>query len=75
MEERFSGPEDMIEEMDISVRENVKFEKLMTEKNPRNLEYCEKTTPKNNRTRRRKRTPAQRTRKYFQPIIKKIFLI
>ena len=54
MEERISGVEDTIEEIDtsvISVKENTKCKKLLT-KYPRNLGHYEKNKPKNNRNRR-----------------------
>jgi hypothetical protein len=69
MEERISGVEDTIEEIDTLVRENVKFIKSLA-KHPGNLGYYETTKPKNNKNRRR--LPAQRLRKHFQHHRRKI---
>jgi hypothetical protein len=43
MEERISGIEDTIEEINTSVKENVKTKKIPDRKHPANLEYHEKT--------------------------------
>lgn len=50
MEERISVIDDIIEEIDSSFKEKVKFEKLLKQ-NPVNLGHHEKTKPKNNRYR------------------------
>ena len=57
MEEKISGMEDAVEEMDALVKENVRT---------KNLGHCEKTKPKNNSNRGRRRNPGQRHRKYYQ---------
>ena len=65
MEEKISGVEDTIQEVDSLVKENIKSNKFLT-KHPGNLEDQEKTKPKNNRDRRRRKTAAQRHIKYIQ---------
>jgi methyl-accepting chemotaxis protein len=47
MKEKVSGIEDMIEEINTSVKENVKAKKFLTQ-NIRNLVYHEKAKLKNN---------------------------
>ena len=59
------GSEDTIEEMDTSVKENVKNKKV-TNKNIQEIGNTEKTKSKNNRNRGRRRHPGQKHRKYFQ---------
>ena len=55
--------QNMTEEMDTSVKEDVKSKKLLTQ----NIQgYYEKTKPENTRNWRRERIPAQRPRKHFQ---------
>jgi len=71
MEERISAKGDMIEEIDTSVKENVKSKKVPETKYPRNLWHYEKAKPTNNT--RRKRPSAARPRKYFNKIIKENF--
>ena len=53
IEERISGAEDNIANIDTTVKENTKCKKLLTNpKHPGNPGYNEKTNPKNNRYRR-----------------------
>jgi hypothetical protein len=77
MEEKISGIEDIIEEMDTPVKENVKSNPYSKrtqplQKHPRNMEHHVKTKYiriiiiKNTE---RKTNPGNRHRKYFQPII------
>ena len=68
MEERISGVKDTIEEIDTLVKQNTKS-KYFGHKRPENQVYYEKTKPKNNRNKRR--SPAQRSRKYFNKITEK----
>jgi hypothetical protein len=65
MEGRISGIEDIIKEIDASVKENVKSKKFLT----RNSQFgtLRKIKPKNNRNRRR--LPAPRSRNIFNKII------
>ncbi|MBV2134259.1 hypothetical protein KRX52_15880 [Pseudomonas sp. MAP12] len=54
MEERISGVEDTLAEIDSSTKENLKSNKSHKyHKYPGNIEYSEKAKPKNNRYRRR----------------------
>ena len=62
IEERISGPEDTIKEID---KRKLQIQQILTTKHPGNLGHDEKTKRKNNRGRRR-RTQAQRHRKYIQ---------
>jgi len=64
MGETISGIEDTIEEIDVSVKENAKSKKFMTQKHPGNLGHYEKTKLINNRN-RRTIFPAQRPRNVF----------
>jgi len=67
MEKRLSGIEDMIEEMEILVKENVESKNTPDTKYPGSLGHCEKIKLKNNRTRGGKRIiPTQWPRKYFE---------
>jgi hypothetical protein len=51
MEERISGAEDSIENIDTSIKENAKCKKNPNSKHPGNPGYNEKTKPKDNRCR------------------------
>jgi hypothetical protein len=51
MEERISGAEDSIRNMDTTIKENAKCKKDHNSKHPRNTGHKEKTKPKNNRYR------------------------
>jgi chromosome segregation ATPase len=51
MEERISGAEDSIENMDTTIKENAKFKKDPNSKHPGNPGHNEKTKPKDNRYR------------------------
>ena len=57
MEERISGAEDSIENIDTSIKENAKCKKNPNSKHPGNPGHNEKTKPKNNRYRRERRFP------------------
>ena len=72
MEVRISGIEDTIEEIDTLIKENVKSKKFLTE-NIHEI-WDERTKPKNNRNKRRRRFPGHRPRKYFQQNHRGIFL-
>ena len=61
-EERISGGEDTIEEINSLVKVKIKSNKFL--KHPRNLGHHEMTKAENNRDRRR--TPAQRHKNYIQ---------
>ena len=52
IEERISGAEDTLENIDTTVKENEKFPKIITQ-NPENLGHNRKTKPKDNRYRRK----------------------
>jgi hypothetical protein len=52
IEERISGAEDNIENIDTAVKENAKSQKLLNQKHPGNPGHNEKTKPKDNRYRR-----------------------
>lgn len=71
MEEIISGIKGTIEKIDALVKENIKSNKLPNTEHPRNLTHCRMTKPTNKN--RRRRIPAQRCRKYFQQIQRKIF--
>jgi hypothetical protein len=47
-EERISGVEDMVEEIDTTVKENSKQKKIPNPKHPGNSGHSEKTKSKNN---------------------------
>ena len=49
IEERISGAEDIIENIDTTVKENTKRQKALNSKHPGNPGHNEKTKPKNNR--------------------------
>ena len=66
MEERISGIKDMVEDTDISIKENVKSKNNPGTKHPENLGHYEKTKSKNNRKRGRRRNIGNRHRKHFQ---------
>ena len=51
MEERISGAEDSIEDMDTSIKENGKMQKDLNSKHPGNPGHNEKTKPKDTRYR------------------------
>jgi FtsZ-binding cell division protein ZapB len=55
IEERISGAEDTIENIDIAVKENANSKNLLIQKHPGNPGQNEKTKPKNNRFRREQR--------------------
>ena len=57
IEERTSGPQDMIENNDTTVKENAKCKKQLTPKNPGNSGNNEKTKPKDNKYTRERRFP------------------
>ena len=65
VEERISGWENTIEEIDMSVKKNVKPKKFLMQRS-RKFEILWKSKPKNNRNIKRVKVPAPRTRKYFQ---------
>ena len=65
IEERFSGVEDTAEEKSISVKANVKSNKLLTQKTLIKCGTLWKTKPKNNRNIGSVRIPAQGLRKCF----------
>ena len=62
MEERISGVVDTIEKIDSLAKENIKSNRSVTQ----NIHKIRDTKPRNNKARRRRRTPAQRQRKYIQ---------
>ena len=66
IKERISGAEDTIEEIDSSIKKTHQIQQILNSKHPGNLEHHEKIKTKNNRGRRKRRTPAQRPRKYIQ---------
>jgi hypothetical protein len=51
MEERISGAEDSIENMDTTIKENTKSKKGPNSKHPENPGHNEKTKPMDNRSR------------------------
>jgi hypothetical protein len=51
MEERISGSEDSIENMDTTIKENAKCKKILTQKHPGYPGHNEKTKPTENRSR------------------------
>ena len=57
IEERISGAEDTIENIDTTVKENAKMQKAPNPKHPGNPGHNEKTKPKDNRYRRELRFP------------------
>jgi hypothetical protein len=59
MEERISGAEDTIENIDTTIKENTKSkkQKAPNPKHPGNPGYNEKTKPKDNRYKRERRFP------------------
>ena len=57
IEERISGAEDTIENIDTKVKENAKGNKAPNPKHPGNSGHNEKTKPKDNRYRREQRFP------------------
>lgn len=66
MEERFLDIKDRIEGMNTSKKmSNIN---ILWSKHPGVVAHYEKTKTMNNRNTGRKRTPAQRTRKYFEHI-------
>ena len=65
IEERISDTEDTIEEINSLIKEKNKSNKFVTQNIQEIWDYCEKTKPKNNRCRRRRRFTAQRPRKYI----------
>jgi hypothetical protein len=58
IEERISGAEDNIENIDTTIKENQKSKKGPKPKRPGNPGHNEKTKPKDNRYRREKRFPS-----------------
>ena len=65
IEERLSGKEDTIENIDITVKENTKFEKLITQ----NIQEIQDTVKRPNlriSNKRERRFPMQRSRKHLQ---------
>lgn len=72
IEERISGIEDTIEDIDPSVKENTKW-KSSYPKHPGNLGHNEKMKPKNNRNRRGWRLPVQMARNIINKIIEENF--
>jgi hypothetical protein len=52
MEERILGAEDTLENIDITVKENAKYKKLLNQKHPGNPGHNEKTKLKDNMYRR-----------------------
>ena len=52
IEERISGAEDTVENIDTTVKENTKKQKALNPKHPGNPGYNEKNEPKDNRYRR-----------------------
>jgi conjugal transfer/entry exclusion protein len=60
IQERISGVEDTVEEIDTTVKENSK-QKFPYPKYPRNSRHNEKTKSKNKQNRGKQRLPAQRT--------------
>lgn len=73
MEERISGSEDPIEDMDTLVKENVNLKKTPGEKHPGNLGQYAKTKPKNNRSREREDTQVKGTENIFNKTIEEHF--
>jgi hypothetical protein len=53
IEEIISGAEDTIENIDITVKENAKCKKILTQNMTGNPRHNEKTKPKDNRYRRK----------------------
>lgn len=68
------GIKDTIEEIDTSVKDDIKSTKSPDPKYPRNLGHYENNKPKNNRNRGRKSKPTQRPKNVYNKIKKKIFL-
>ena len=56
MEKRISGVDNMIEETDISIKENLKSKKIPNTKHPGNLGHYESITPKKYRNLKGKNT-------------------
>lgn len=67
MNERISVNEDNVEEMDISVKENIKSKNInnLGTKSPEDLGHNENSKHMNNRNKIRRANPCQRHRKYF----------
>jgi hypothetical protein len=57
IEERISGSEDTIENIDITIKEKCKMQEDPNPKHPGNPGHKEKTKPKDNRYRRKGRFP------------------
>lgn len=64
MEERILG-NDLIEEMDTSVKGTLTIKKILDSKHPRNLGHHENTKTKNDGNRGSRRISIKRPRKYF----------
>lgn len=66
----------MLEKMDTSFKENIKYKPILAQKKPGNQRHYEKTKSNNNRNRGRRINQGKRHRKYYnQNNEKKIFLI
>ena len=74
MEERISGSEDPIEDMDTLVKENVNLKKTPGEKHPGNLGQYAKTKPKNNRSREREDTQVKGIEEHFHKLKEKMLI-
>ena len=69
MKESSSGIADIIEEIDISVKENVNSKKFLAQNIQEILKSRKRPNTVNIMNRRKRRFQAQKTRKYFQQII------
>jgi hypothetical protein len=58
MEERISGTEDTMENIDTTIKENAECQKIITQKHPGNPGLNENMKPKDNRYRRVSRLPS-----------------
>lgn len=67
MDERISGNEDNVEEMDMSVKKNIKYKKYNNPatKYPEDLVHNKNSKHINNRNNGRRANPCQRCRKFF----------
>ena len=66
IKDRISEAEDTIKNIDTIVKENAKCKKLLTQNNPENPAYDEKTKPKDNKYTIEQNFPTQRASKYLQ---------
>ena len=66
MEERISDSDDTIEKINALIKENGKSNKFSSQNIQEIWDIIKKTKPKNNRSRRWRRSADQRPRKYIQ---------